>query len=366
MTLIRSVHALVYTGDESDAGTDGDVYLGAGGREFHLDTEGEDFDPGSMQTYRFGTFPTVFNAATNDPQDQRLVLETIELMPLYIRFETRNREDRWRLKRAIVVFNSQLSPMFDSELIAPNGIWLDARSGLVLHLPRVPEEPLRDARTFAEFEALLFADEPSRVRRSDEDRPEREMRVVEALEGEVPRLRDADEPTDSLEPISPQEVVESIRSTKGSSTVLTVWPELQHPDAWSQIGFISLCGRSGTIRTLEIRDTNADILGDGSIFVWGKNEFLPQSRVRCRFDVPSGRYTFTVRLRAWDPMNGARVECLINTTPLGSVWLNTTFQNYTFTASLGAGSHSLSVRQEWGQFRFLSLSIWSIPVVSPA
>ena len=38
MALITSILCWIVTGDEARGGTDGDVYLGLGGREFHLDS----------------------------------------------------------------------------------------------------------------------------------------------------------------------------------------------------------------------------------------------------------------------------------------------------------------------------------------
>jgi hypothetical protein len=202
VTLIRSVHALLYTGIEEDAGTDGNVYLGAGGREFRLDAQQNDFARGGQFTYRFGTFPTVVNAATNDPLQQLIRLEDVDALPLYIRFEPRSGDDRWKLRRAVVVFNNELSPMWDSNINAPDGIWLDHRSGLILHLPRVAEARPQVPSTPAELEVLLLAEESARPAPRTSDLAESDVRLVESLGSYIPWLeeRPDDQVVEPLEP----------------------------------------------------------------------------------------------------------------------------------------------------------------------
>jgi hypothetical protein len=44
MTAIMQIRVQLNTGTPSGAGTNGDVYLGICGREFHLDTSADDFE----------------------------------------------------------------------------------------------------------------------------------------------------------------------------------------------------------------------------------------------------------------------------------------------------------------------------------
>ena len=46
MADIQSIAALLFTSRAEDASTDGDVYLGIGGREFYLDTSEDDYESG--------------------------------------------------------------------------------------------------------------------------------------------------------------------------------------------------------------------------------------------------------------------------------------------------------------------------------
>jgi hypothetical protein len=362
VTLIRSVHALVYTGEEEGAGTDGHVYLGAAGREFRLDTESNDFERSSTYTYRFGTFPTVINASTNDPQAQRLVVEDVGRWPLYIRFEPRDEDDRWKLKRAVVAFNSQESPLWDSNVNAPNGIWLGMRSGLILHVPRVPSFPARDPGDVQKVETQLFADEPTRIRGMSEEERESELRLVESLG--VYREPDRALSTAPGKPVEASKVVEEIKATKGGSALLARIPGLGRPETWGQTGFIGPCEREGTADSLIIAETTVSVMREGSLFISGNDDFPPSARVSCGFEAPgSGVYTCTVRLRGWHPWHGARVEALIDGISLGQQTFPTQPTNWSLVTRLGAGNHTFTVRQVWEPFLFFSLTVWSIPEV---
>ncbi|RZS43249.1 hypothetical protein EV193_102228 [Herbihabitans rhizosphaerae] len=131
MTDITSIELNLETGELDDAGTDGDVYLGICGREFFADTSGDDYEKGSSNKYVFGSGANVNNADINDPREQRLQVEYADLFPVYLRFEPQNRDDRWRLQRAVVTFNGNLFPMYDTNETIPLsiGIWMGTHPG---------------------------------------------------------------------------------------------------------------------------------------------------------------------------------------------------------------------------------------------
>ena len=135
-TPIQSIQLNVQTADVASAGTDGSVYLGFCGREFHADTTADDFERGSSRRYVFGDGANVINAATNDPREQQLFLENVDTLPVYIRFQPQNDGDNWRLERATVTVNGQLFPMWDTVPVLQEGIWLGQRSGLYVHIPK--------------------------------------------------------------------------------------------------------------------------------------------------------------------------------------------------------------------------------------
>jgi hypothetical protein len=138
MPNITSLELNLQTARVDGAGTDGDVYLGFCGREFYVDSEDEDFDDfesGDIRTYIFGDGANVIQPDLNDPREPQLLSENIDRFPVYIRFEPEDRDDNWRLQRAVVTFNGNLFPMWDTaELIrGAGGIWIGTRAGLFVH-----------------------------------------------------------------------------------------------------------------------------------------------------------------------------------------------------------------------------------------
>lgn len=146
MPRIESIHLHIQTGNLSGAGTDGDVYLGLGGREFHIDTTSDDFEKGSAREYILGDGGNVKNADVNEPQQQTLMTENVEKFPVYVRFEPKSRTDNWQLQRADVRFNGSLHIDWDTVNFITNdparGIWLGVRSGLVVHLENHSHAPI--------------------------------------------------------------------------------------------------------------------------------------------------------------------------------------------------------------------------------
>ena len=136
MAQIESIQININTGDESGAGTDGSIYLGVCGREFHLDTTADDFERGSGHQYVLGGGSDVVNPAVNDPRKQFLRVEDVDSFPVYVRFEPNNNGDNWNLARADLSFNDDFFPRWETQSFIPeeDGIWLGQRSGNVVHL----------------------------------------------------------------------------------------------------------------------------------------------------------------------------------------------------------------------------------------
>lgn len=145
MAQINSIQLHIQTGDLSGAGTDGDVYLGLGGREFSVDTTSDDFERGAARVYVLGDGANIRNAAVNDPRNQQLFTERVANFPVYIRFQPKTRTDNWQLQRADVRFNDSLHIDWDTVGLIVNkpqeGIWLGVRSGLVVHLVNLSHLP---------------------------------------------------------------------------------------------------------------------------------------------------------------------------------------------------------------------------------
>lgn len=134
MANINTISVLLNTGNQSGAGTDGDVYLGLCGREFYLDTSADDFERKSSRQYVLGQGSNTLNADHNDPRKPQIRDEEVDLFPVYIRFNPRSRGDNWNLARAAVHINGSTFPMYDSSLEREGGIWMGIRSSLFFYL----------------------------------------------------------------------------------------------------------------------------------------------------------------------------------------------------------------------------------------
>lgn len=143
MAQIESIQVSINTGDESGGGTDGSIYVGVCGREFHLDTSDDDFEHGSSHEYVLGAGSDIVNPAVNDPRKQALLTEDVESFPIYVRFEPNNSGDNWNLARAEMSFNDDFFPRWEttSFISEADGIWLGQRSGNVVHLRKHQDPP---------------------------------------------------------------------------------------------------------------------------------------------------------------------------------------------------------------------------------
>ncbi|WP_086740811.1 hypothetical protein [Streptomyces glaucescens] len=99
---ITRIQVQVQTVQETDAGTQGLVYLFIAGREFLLRTpSGGDHEPGS-RTFVLGEGSNVLNSASNDPRDPQLRSSFLGQFPPYLRFGPVDENDVWHLERVDV------------------------------------------------------------------------------------------------------------------------------------------------------------------------------------------------------------------------------------------------------------------------
>jgi hypothetical protein len=133
MPNIDEISVTIETGDQSGAGTDGDVYLGICGREFYLDTKVDDFERNSSRKYLLGQRSNTLNADKNDPRLPQMLVEELDQFPVYIRFNPKSRDDNWLLRRVVIFINEiepgSVPPLYDSSP-EPGGIWMGVRSSL--------------------------------------------------------------------------------------------------------------------------------------------------------------------------------------------------------------------------------------------
>ncbi len=144
MAQISGLLCQIVTGRLAGAGTDGSVYLGLGGREFHLDSTDDDYEQGSLREYILGAPPIPFvsppqirvqNKDKNDPR-KGFPLDTIDVdrTPVYIRFEPEDEDDNWNLRfAALLVYTNQFAIAYMTPQRFDN-LWLGHGSGKILYL----------------------------------------------------------------------------------------------------------------------------------------------------------------------------------------------------------------------------------------
>lgn len=149
MAQIERIRVGILTASTSDAGTDGDVYLGLGGREFYLDTSRDDFERGRLTYLSLGD-QGLASASTetklNDPRTLRPVATAhLGLFPAYLRYHPTGGDD-WKLNLAYIEVYARndageflLTDFYSTGIpyeSESSGIWLGPKSGLSLHLFR--------------------------------------------------------------------------------------------------------------------------------------------------------------------------------------------------------------------------------------
>jgi hypothetical protein len=143
MTFMPSVTRIqcdFWTGQKPGHSTDGWIFLGIGGREFLLDTSGDDFQ-GGHETFNLGVHSNVLNGGSNDPRvGKPLTLENIHEFPRYIRFEGNDKNDNWNLDRAAVAIftegndSDQSTPAAFCTTPEMSGFWLGRRTGNIVYM----------------------------------------------------------------------------------------------------------------------------------------------------------------------------------------------------------------------------------------
>ncbi len=141
MTNVEMIWVRFETGDQQGAGTDGDIYLGIGGREFMVDSSSDDFERSSDQYYAIGKPNTILNYKINDPRKPQIEIEDVKAFPVYIRFAPKTRTDRWNVDVVWVGVNDDTFNHIDFyrnikiiDGVREEGFWLGTHSGLFLYL----------------------------------------------------------------------------------------------------------------------------------------------------------------------------------------------------------------------------------------
>ncbi|MET9658547.1 hypothetical protein [Streptomyces sp. NPDC006510] len=143
MADITKISVQLVTATDPGAGTGGFVYIGVAGREFHVDSPRNDFEPGDNYEYIFGDGANVLDAARNDPRLPRLDTDDADRFPVYLRFEGNDNNDDWCLDRVRVTVNpgGTSSRIYENLRLIGSGadqkIWLGKRFGESVYLQRL-------------------------------------------------------------------------------------------------------------------------------------------------------------------------------------------------------------------------------------
>ncbi|MEU6013792.1 hypothetical protein ABZ826_06870 [Streptomyces sp. NPDC047515] len=119
------------------------MYVGIAGREFHVDSPRDDFEPGDNYTYIFGDGANVLDAVRNDPRLPRLNTDDLDRYPVYLRFEGIDNDDDWCVEGVTVTVNpgGASTSTYDNPRLAGTAadqkIWLGKRFGEAVYLRRI-------------------------------------------------------------------------------------------------------------------------------------------------------------------------------------------------------------------------------------
>ena len=99
MPNISQIRGFIHTAEDDGSGTDSDVYLGIGGREFYLNTSSDDFETFQRDHFLLngqqGSAPLLSLGFANDPKRPPLHTDFLDKFPVYIRMEPSGDRPSW-------------------------------------------------------------------------------------------------------------------------------------------------------------------------------------------------------------------------------------------------------------------------------
>jgi hypothetical protein len=160
MSYVGKIEVIITTADKQGAGTNGEVYLGIGRREFLLNIPGHDaFKQGQNDTFIIGDGSNVKNSNSNvsginnlpnrptapGENSPVILFVWLDLFPTYIRFNPLDANDNWNIEEVYVKATKypeknalQEYYAFGLPVFRDGSVWLGKSSGLVLHLIKGP------------------------------------------------------------------------------------------------------------------------------------------------------------------------------------------------------------------------------------
>lgn len=138
MANINRIDVLLKTGKKQFAGTNGSVYIGIAGREFHTDSAAQDFENGDKRTYTLGVGANILDPERNDPRSPQLDTGDLSKFPVYLRFEPHGNNPDWNVENVIVTVNPGTKEIKFSNArlnFAPD-IWLGQKYGKFIYMSK--------------------------------------------------------------------------------------------------------------------------------------------------------------------------------------------------------------------------------------
>jgi hypothetical protein len=138
MAAVTRIDVRVKTGNRPNAGTDGDIYLNIGGREFYLDSTDDDFEINADRTYTLGAGANINFAGRNDPSSPyQLHTENLDHFPINLRFMPKDRDDNWNLESVTATVNPGPGQVQYQALGGSDNLLLGIHSGLSCNLSKL-------------------------------------------------------------------------------------------------------------------------------------------------------------------------------------------------------------------------------------
>ncbi len=135
MAQVTQIEVFVSTGGLSFSGTNGTVYAGVAGREFVLDTTGNDFSPNSSLVYVMGEGSNLKNGG--NLHGQNIDTQDVPNFPAYIRFEPKRGIDKWKLTDVRITVNPGPEQIrFVAPIDTPHKLMLGDDCGKYVFLPQ--------------------------------------------------------------------------------------------------------------------------------------------------------------------------------------------------------------------------------------
>lgn len=142
MSSITKITLELSTAATSPVNMNGWVYLGIAGREFGIDANRNDFEPGDTFTYVLGDGNNVLHGDRNDPRNPQLDTDDLDRYPVYLRFFPSDNEsnESWLVERITVMVNpdGDFPAVYDNlRLEGAPKVWLGQASGHQVGLRRL-------------------------------------------------------------------------------------------------------------------------------------------------------------------------------------------------------------------------------------